>query len=277
MRPRMYIDTLYRYNPLGCYVECKGQFKTSISGGTPFANDPKYIYEWGGGHSQDTIVFGLCPGKKQFRVTDSLGCRLDTTYLVDFLRSPKIRITFTPTDTVYLTNPTITASFPDSMRQYLSNWTWNLGDSIKIANINPVMHTYSKEFLDTVKVDKDYPVKLMITDKNGCDTTITDSIIFKTAKLVIPNVFTPNGDGANDKFAIELEDDPERDFREAWISNELVVYDRWGRKVHSQVNYKSEDWDGDRLSDGTYFYVLQCIGLYGEEVFRGSLTILRGK
>jgi gliding motility-associated-like protein len=272
MHPRMFIDTLYRYNPLGCAGECKGQFKTNVSGGTPFNGDIPYIYEWHGGHSQDTIVFGLCPGHFVFTVTDSLGCSLDSNYFVDVLKSPKVTFEIKPDSVIYLTNPNIQVAFPDSMRKYITNWTWDFGDSIRIPNLNPVTHTYS----DTTKPGQ-VIISLKFTDMNGCDTTITNEVTVKIAKLDIPNLFTPNGDGINDKFAIELEDDRKKDFREAYLANELLVFDRWGRKVFNKTDYKSEDWDGDRLSDGTYFYILRLTGQYGDEVQKGSATILRGK
>ena len=91
----------------------------------------------------------------------------------------------------------------------------------------------------------------------------------------VPNLFTPNGDQINDKFAIQLKDDRKKDYREAYLGSELLVYDRWGRKVFNEVDYKSEDWDGERLSDGTYFYILKCTGQFGDDVLKGSVTILR--
>jgi gliding motility-associated-like protein len=272
MHPRMYIDTLYRYNPLGCAGECKGQFKTQVSGGTPFKNNAPYIYEWHGGHSQDTIVFGLCPGHKILTVTDSLGCSFDTAYFVDVLKSPKITFEILPDSVIYKTNPNIRVVFPDSMQKYITNWTWNFGDSVKVPNLNPAAHTYS----DTVKPGL-ITVLLSFTDLNGCDTTVTNVFTLKVAKLTIPNLFTPNGDQVNDKFAIQLEDDKKRDFREAYLGNELLIFDRWGKKILNQTDYKSEDWDGERLSDGTYFYILKLTGQYGNEVLKGSVTILRGE
>jgi gliding motility-associated-like protein len=272
MHPRMYIDTLYRYNPLGCAGECKGQFKTMVSGGTPFTSNSPYIYDWHGGHSQDTIVFGLCPGHYTFTATDSLGCSIDSTYFVDVLKSPKLTFSIEPDTVIYLPNPSIQVAFPDSMQKYITNWTWNFGDSLKVPNLNPVGHTYS----DTVKPGQ-IPIRLSFTDLNGCDTTITNILTLKPAELDIPNVFTPNGDHVNDNFAIQLMDDKTKDFREAYLGNEFLVFDRWGRKVYDQVNYESEAWDGGRLSDGTYFYILKLTEQYGDQVLKGSVTILRGK
>lgn len=286
MKPRMFIDTLYRYNPLGCFGECKGQFKTHVSGGTPFKNDPPYIYEWNGGHSQDTIVFGLCPKlvPYTFRVTDSLGCSLDTTYFVDFLKSPKVTFEIQPDTLIYFTNPTIEVVFPDSMKKHLMNWTWDFGDGITIRDLNPVSHTYGEDFLnkrmetysDTLKQGH-IRIRLTYTDVNGCDTTILNEFTVKHAILDIPNVFTPNDDKVNDKFVIQIQNDTEKDFRKAYLANEFLVFDRWGRKVYNEVNYKSEDWDGDHLSDGTYFYILKLTGQFGDQVKKGSVAILRIK
>jgi hypothetical protein len=64
------------------------------------------------------------------------------------------------------------------------------------------------------------------------------------------------------------------DYRTAYLGTELWVYDRWGKRVFHQVNYKSGDWDGGNCSDGVYFYVLKCNGQYNDEDFKGTVTIL---
>ncbi len=276
MYPKINIDTLYRYNPLGCPRECKGQFKTQVSGGTQFENYPPYIYDWHGGFSQDTIVFGLCRGHYNLTVTDSLGCSVDSSYYVDVLKAPKVDFEFSPRDTIYLTNPNIQMSFPDSMKQYLTNWTWDFGDSTKIPNVNPVSHSYSEEMMLSNKESR-FIVLLNFTDINGCDTIITHELIIKLTELTIPNVFTPNGDGINDDLRIWLEgESKDKDFREAYLSNEFVVFDRWGKKVFEESNYQSGDWNGANLSDGTYFYILKCQGQFRDDIFKGVITILRG-
>jgi gliding motility-associated-like protein len=269
MHARMKIDTLYRYNALGCPADCKGQFKVKVSGGTEFSGYPPYIYDWKAGHSQDTIVFGLCRGKYTFTVTDSMNCSYDTSYFVDVLRSPKVDFERLPGDTVYLTNPNLTVFFQDSLKKQMTNWEWDFGDNNKVPNLNPATHTYDKTGT--------FPVRLSFTDVNGCDTTISHDIVVKVVELKIPNVFTPNGDGYNDQFKITIKGNGSADWREAYLGNEFIVFDRWGKKVYQQSNYKSGDWDGANLSDGTYFYVLKCQGQFGDDVFKGSITILRGE
>lgn len=83
----------------------------------------------------------------------------------------------------------------------------------------------------------------------------------------IPNVFTPNGDGKNDTFVIlglEL-------FKKA----ELRVFDRWGNEVYLSDNY-SNNWNGQGLSEGTYFYYLKIEDETGQiHTYRSYVTIIR--
>jgi hypothetical protein len=102
---------------------------------------------------------------------------------------------------------------------------------------------------------------------------------------------TPNGDGANDYFEI-VEDtgtgeengggvfkagnNPDAiDLSKYYISNTLVVFNRWGQKVYEADNYMN-DWDGGGLIDGVYFYVLECHGEYEDKTYTGSVMILNG-
>jgi hypothetical protein len=90
---------------------------------------------------------------------------------------------------------------------------------------------------------------------------------------------TPNN--PNDKLimkqTVSKEDKNYQDITlsDVYLSNELVIYDRWGRKVYDQSNYVNGMWDGGKLGDGTYFYVFTGHGQYGDEIHHGSITIFR--
>ena len=265
-------DTLYRYNELGCPGVCKGQFKTHISGGLP-----PYDYNWGGGYSQDTIVFGLCPGEHTLTITDARGCKARSGYLVDVLKLPKVEFDVLPGDTIYLTKPTMTLQFSDTALPYMVNWEWSLKKSpdttllFSASDVNPV--TYIFDSTGTFQVYLNY------TNQNGCDTTLITDVVVRTVKLKIPAAFTPNNDGSNETYEIKVDDSsfPEDfDYRIPFEGTEFTVWDRWGKKVYSRKNYQSGDWDGDNLSDGVYFYILTCKGHWGDEVYRGTITILTG-
>ncbi|UTW60983.1 gliding motility-associated C-terminal domain-containing protein [bacterium SCSIO 12741] len=84
----------------------------------------------------------------------------------------------------------------------------------------------------------------------------------------IPNVFTPDGDGINDVFDIQLGQRLEQ------CSN-ISIYNRWGELLFESVE-NHHTWDGrtftgEECVSGTYFYVLEINGTK----YQGSLTLLR--
>ncbi|MEN9336716.1 MAG: hypothetical protein RLZZ500_1703 [Bacteroidota bacterium] len=91
----------------------------------------------------------------------------------------------------------------------------------------------------------DYQVT--VTDTFGCSSTQPFQVI--TTMCEIPNVITPNQDGANDSFDLSGLD-----------VDAFEVYNRWGRKVYEKRKYTNE-WHGqnqkeESLPDGVYYYIL---------------------
>lgn len=96
--------------------------------------------------------------------------------------------------------------------------------------------------------------------------------------LVLPNVFTPNGDGRNDTF------EPMRCPRFVQTI-EFVVYNRWGAKVYESVgqtlSWNGKTTDGVELPSGLYYY--QATVRYAvldrnapAQVIKGPVQIIRG-
>jgi hypothetical protein len=276
MRAQLHIDTLYRYNALGCPYDTNGQMKIKVSGG-----HPPYTYNWGGGsyHQLDTLGVGFPKGTYIVTVTDS-----DTTHCVSreftiqTLVLHKITFKLNPPDTVYLSNPIVTATIPDTALKHLDNWKWDFGDGTKkIANLNPCQHEYTKV--------GQFPIILDFVDNVGgqlCDSTIDTTITVKTLRLFVPNVITPGSGDDNGSLNIRQLDPSTNkpygtnlDLTEIYLSTEMYIYNRQGRVVFEKTNYKSGDWDGGNLSAGVYYYLLKCHGENGDEVYRGAVTILR--
>lgn len=103
---------------------------------------------------------------------------------------------------------------------------------------------------------------VVVSDEGGCATTDTivltrpDTIIVPPTPpvtgLLLPNSFTPNGDGYNDAYVI-------RGMDPDYLQNELLVFDIRRQLVFSAKNY-SNTWtglsnSGERLAAGNYFVV----------------------
>ncbi len=109
--------------------------------------------------------------------------------------------------------------------------------------------------------------RLTAYGQNGC--TGSDSVYVKILKaLNIPNVFSPNGDGVNDKWVLRsLSDYP---------GCTVEVFNRYGASVFSSIGYRIP-WDGTRngtpLPVGTYYYIIDPKN--GLDKVSGNVTILR--
>ena len=116
---------------------------------------------------------------------------------------------------------------------------------------------------------------LSIENEFGCTTsteiTIKVDDACSNAQLEIPNIISPNGDGANDYFEIRYEGVTE-------ISS-LRIYNRWGELVyHTQniLDYWDGTFRGTPLNPGVYVYYVEGICLNGDNFTKtGNVTILK--
>ena len=115
---------------------------------------------------------------------------------------------------------------------------------------------------------------LNVADSLGCstagDVTIT---VFYPNKIIIPNAFSPNGNGINDVFRV---------FGYNITEIELRIRDRWGKEVFKMTgNDLSQGWDGtypdgQEAEIGAYAYYVQVRFLdNNEELFKGNVTLVR--
>ena len=109
---------------------------------------------------------------------------------------------------------------------------------------------------------------ITITDNNNCQLylpsiTLTDAAI---DCLVIPNAFTPNGDGINDTWIIEN--------LNLFPSAYVYVYNRWGQELW--VGRPGNEWDGTfegkLMPAGTYLYIIELFD--GTTPYKGTVTII---
>ena len=142
-------------------------------------------------------------------------------------------------------------------------YSWDLGDNTTSTDQEPT-HSYA-----TIGT---FTATLYVTDINGCtDETSADITTNGISVFVVPNVFTPNGDGKNDELKIIYENIE---------SFNGIIANRWGEILYE---WKSIDtgWNGRTKSgvdvpDGTYYYIIQATGSDQKEYnIRGSFHLGR--
>lgn len=177
-------------------------------------------------------------------VSDQLTIHLIPPPVIDMEPS-----TVVPLNRTVRLNPSVN----DPNVQYLWTPTINLSDNtVK----NPILTGVS-----------DQTYTLTVTDSRGC-VTQADIFIDVLMPIVIPNTFTPNGDGINDVWNItELPTYP---------GNTVTIYNRYGVKIYSSEGY-IQSWDGTYNGEpapaGTYYYVINA--RFPDMVYSGSITLIR--
>ena len=243
-----------------------------------------------------TVALGLKAHQNySITVIDDYGCFEKDTVWTKAYYNPEVEL-FADPDTAFVQKPHIEFSFINHSEDsiLLSNYFWDFNDDNDTANSflpNPV-HSFILNDQEIADGGKDYLIFFTAVNELGCDTNFTHQVKVMPMRLFIPNVFTPNGDGVNDVFRIteppagQGEGGEERSFKAKdadgyytanhyYETTKLVVFNRLGRVIFRDDDYQN-DWDGDNLSEGVYYYVLQATGPRGTDVYKGSVSIIRG-
>ena len=111
-------------------------------------------------------------------------------------------------------------------------------------------------------------------DKAGCEAKARIKIsVNGTGNVFLPNVFSPNRDGANDTFFPQTDASVKR-------INALTIYDRWGGVIFSRTNFDPNlselGWDGGQAQSDVFVYKLDVEYLDGRrETLTGDVTLMR--
>jgi len=199
-------------------------------------------------------------GAVTYYIVEVVNSCVSVSYNTTITVNPNPIASFTPTPSsgnvpldVDLDNTTVGAG----------TYTWDLGDGTSSTATSPSV-TYSET--------GEFSVVLNVVDGNGCiDSTSAVIIVEGVSTLVIPNIFTPNGDGSNDVFNLSGTNITE-------IKG--TIMNRWGQVVY-QFNTLEAGWTGRTVAgleaaEGTYFYIIDAVGADGEEYnYQGPFELIR--
>jgi gliding motility-associated-like protein len=144
-------------------------------------------------------------------------------------------------DTLTILNTTVSLTDKSTSIGNIISWEWNFGDNSAIDNNQSPYHTYAN-------IAGLYEVSLIVSDDISCSDTASKIItITDDYSIWIPNSFTPDMDGINDKFCIAYHGIRENTFT-------FNVFDRFSNLVYSTNNIHDLDcengWDGKHQSTG---------------------------
>jgi gliding motility-associated-like protein len=147
-------------------------------------------------------------------------------------------------------------------------YSWNFG------NGNPIITTIGPLLSPSTVYSNQGTYTVVLTATKGfCVDTMTRIIIVDVVSdIKVPNVITPNGDGKNDIFYLDLLNVNE-------IS--MTIFDRWGLIIYESSDISKISWDGKNksgslVSDGTYFYIINASGLDNKpHKLNGTISVFK--
>ncbi|MDX2285501.1 MAG: PKD domain-containing protein [Bacteroidia bacterium] len=204
-------------------------------------------------------------GNKSVRLTVSAsGCSDDTTIVLSVKAKPTVSITASVSGEVcenQVFGVSATSSIPNSA------FVWAFG-----SDAFPVSSTNASDSLSYL-APGEQDIQVIANSSDGCADTATislDVIDEEEAEcrlFTVPDIFTPNGDGANDELVIGTRADIDADqFR-------IRIYNRSGGLVYNGL--VSAFWDGAGAADGPYWYLITDLNNSADVRARGALSILR--
>ncbi len=225
----------------------------------PIANGG-VTYSWGPLYNisdptiQNPVVNPIIPTTYTVIAGDANGCLDTNTVFIDVYPEPFIQ-----------TSTTQEIFLGESVSLFVNggaSYSWTPDSSLVFANTESPTATPTQTTTYTV----------IVTTDEGCQfTRAVVVVVTNETFLVIPNAFSPNGDGHNDRYNFIV--------RGIFNLSNFQIFDRWGNSVF-QTNVADQGWDGTRKGTpvelGVYVYLIEGIDVNGKTFVKyGNVSLLR--
>lgn len=275
-----------------------------------YASDTTDFVLWGldnnGCENRDTVnVIVIPPVNPMLEASDVTICEGDSIQLnasggVQYIWEPPIGLSdpfignpvaFPTQDVSYVINIANPPCFEDSIGLSITvnplpfveagpDATINIGETIQLNGMGDLIFEWmpgaslsDSTIADPIAMPLQTTVYTFTTETDqGCkaedDLTITVTNIFE---VILPNAFTPNGDGLNDFIGLRA--------RGIEDLEQFAIFNRWGQKVF-ETNDINDQWDGTFKGKpqelGVYVFYVQARKFLGGEFFlKGNITLIR--
>ncbi|HLP19719.1 MAG TPA: gliding motility-associated C-terminal domain-containing protein [Chitinophagales bacterium] len=250
-------------NNVKCFNGNDGTVVITATGGSGF-----YQYSLNGVYQPDSILTGLTAGEYTAIAQDSRGCFGSANFTI---QQPTAIFVDAGPDQVSIRGQQValngTAASPNGIIGYV--WTPDVNLSC----------TACQNTLASPDATTTYYLTAM--DADSCSNTDSVTVIVKNVVQVFtPNSFTPNGDGLNDLFEVDILGAKNLD---------VTLFNRWGEQVynnpaqHNGIANNGDAWDGTKngkkLPYDTYVWQIKVTywneAAFPAETLSGTVTLVR--
>ena len=244
-----------------CPNDANGSITVAANGGTP---PYEFSIDNGSNFQSATSFENLGAGNYTILVRDSRGCSNNLENIV--LTEPAAAFLSAGEDQVVNLGESIQLDAITDVTPM--SFQWSGPDSIITPNSRATLaFPFNSGFYTVTMIDQR-------------DCVYSDSlqvIVQSTRPIYIPNIFSPNGDGSNDRFTLYA------GFAARRIKS-LRVFTRWGDLVYEgfdlPLNNENFGWDGtingEELNDGVFAFVAEVEYLDDAiVVFEGDITLIK--
>ncbi len=243
-----------------------GSTTGSITGITMASGQSPFTYQWYdsqnnpvGNGSADLTNVGA--GLYTVTITNGNNCSIIVGGPFVITATPPVVAAFTLSP---MTGETpLTVNFTNNSSIEAVNYLWEFGTGDTSIEANPT-YTYIPlgSFMVCLTADNGF----------GCSDSACSTVeVYINSVFIIPNIFTPNGDGINDVFTVQ---------GIGLKSMDAEIFNRWGEKEY-EWHTTNGGWDGRTTSgveapNGTYYFIINAVGIDGKKYLeKGSFTLIR--
>ena len=259
---------------IDCDTDTATQINTIIVNG----GVPPYQVRWSGGIVDAANPFVMetsVPGNYSAFVNDQYGI-INGCPPIEFPLDPiaffefglaDFTISSANSDFCYVFAVSDPISFINISTGDITSFSWDFGDGSPLLNgVDSPVHVY--DALGT------YTISLTVEDLYGCFDTYSQTIdITKGYEIILPNAFTPNGDGINETI---------RPVSNCMTKIKMSIYDTWGSLIYVEVaeNQDIYGWDGtidgNPAENGNYIMVVEATTFNGAVIdLNGPVTLIK--
>ncbi len=249
---------LIEFNPLTVFLPeelniCLGE--TATAQAQVFGGVKDYLYSWTNINSSSPSITVSPANTSIYSVHVSDFCNNTASATV------KVNINYPVADFSYEANPVndYDINFTNLSLNPVTNY-WDFADGNFSDETHPT-HIYEDS--------GSYSVSLIMQDIKGCIDTVKNTVwVNPELRVLIPNAFTPNGDGLNDEWEI---------YGQGIVELNFIIFDRWGGKIFDNGGVlNNKKWLGQNASQGVYSYYITAKGFSGKLYHKyGSINLIR--